>query len=97
MFTTADIMRGNAREPGRTSTVDVPVTATRSSKWTSAAHPVPRGDPDLVPTVDRWFRDAGFEQVFLSAPQHAYGVGVHRLAAQPRPLPRGVRLFTFVR
>jgi hypothetical protein len=56
-----------------------------------------RGQPDLVPTVDGWFADAGFERMYLSGPEHTYGVGVHRLTIEPRPLPRGVRLFTFVR
>lgn len=56
-----------------------------------------RGAPDLVPTVDAWFAEAGFERVYLSGPQHPYGVGVHRLTAEPRPLDAGVRLFTFVR
>jgi hypothetical protein len=56
-----------------------------------------RDDPDMVPTIDGWFADAGFERVFLSGPQHRYGVGVHRLTTPPRPLPRGERLFTFVR
>ncbi len=56
-----------------------------------------RGEPDLVPTIDRWFADAGFAQEFLSAPEHPYGVGVHRLVAPPQPLPEGHRMFTFVR
>ena len=56
-----------------------------------------RGVPDLVPTIDRWFVDAGFAREFVSAPEHPYGVGVHRLVGPPQPLPRGERLFTFVR
>jgi len=60
--------------------------------WTRHREP-----PDLVPTIDGWFADAGFERIFLSGEEHTYGVGVHRLAAEPRPLPGGTRLFTFTR
>jgi hypothetical protein len=56
-----------------------------------------RGDPDLVPTIDRWFVDAGFAQEFVSAAEHQYGVGVHRLVTTPQPLPQGAHLFTFMR
>jgi hypothetical protein len=56
-----------------------------------------RGEPDLVPTIDDWFTDAGFARVFVSAPEHRYGVGVHRLVAETQPLPTGEHLFTFVR
>jgi hypothetical protein len=56
-----------------------------------------RREPDLVPTIDDWFAAAGFARVFVSAPEHQYGVGVHRLVTEPQPLPRGEHLFTFVR
>jgi hypothetical protein len=56
-----------------------------------------RGAPDLVPTIDDWFAGAGFARVFVSAPEHQYGVGVHRLVTEPLPLPQGEHLFTFVR
>jgi hypothetical protein len=56
-----------------------------------------RGEPDLVPTVDRWFVDAGFSQEFLSVAGLDYGVGVHRLVGPARPLPAGEHLFTFIR
>jgi hypothetical protein len=56
-----------------------------------------RGEPDLVPTIDDWFADAGFARVFVSAAEHRYGVGVHRLVTEPQPLPQGKHLFTFVR
>jgi len=56
-----------------------------------------RGEPDLFATIDGWFADAGFARVFASGPEHQYGVGVHRLVAEPRPLPKGEHLFTFVR
>jgi hypothetical protein len=56
-----------------------------------------RGPPDLVTTIDGWFADAGFARVFVSAPEHQYGVGVHRLVNTPQPLPETEHLFTFVR
>jgi hypothetical protein len=56
-----------------------------------------RGAPDLFTTIDGWFIEAGFARVFVSAPEHQYGVGVHRLVGEPRPLPQGEHLFTFVR
>ena len=56
-----------------------------------------RGEPDLVPIIDDWFADAGFVRIFVSEPEHQYGVGVHRLVAEPQPLPEGAHLFTFVR
>jgi hypothetical protein len=56
-----------------------------------------RGEPDLVATIDAWFVDAGFARVFVSAPAHQYGVGVHRLVTDPRPLAKGEHLFTFMR
>ncbi len=60
--------------------------------WTRA-----RREPDLVPAIDGWFAGAGFAREFLSAPELPYGVGVHRLTAEPQPLPADRRLFTFVR
>jgi len=56
-----------------------------------------RGEPDLVPTIDGWFAEAGFEQVFVSAREQGFGVGVHRLVAPPQPFPARRHLFTFVR
>ena len=56
-----------------------------------------RQAPDLVPAIDAWFTAAGCARVFLSGPEHAYGVGVHRLTAAPQPFPCGERLFTFIR
>jgi hypothetical protein len=55
-------------------------------------------DPDLLPAVDGWFRDAGFELVSLKRGPDGrqFGVGVHRLTALPQPYRRGVRLFTFL-
>jgi len=56
-----------------------------------------RGEPDLFATIDEWFVDAGFARVFVSAPEHPYGVGVHRLITDPQPFPKGEHLFTFIR
>ncbi len=56
-----------------------------------------RRDPDLVPVIDGWFGAAGFEREFLSAPEHPYGVGVHRLTGDPQPFHPARRLFTFHR
>ena len=52
--------------------------------------------PDLVPFVCDCFAEQRFELAWLSDPAEQFGVGVHRLAGRPRPLPRGERLFTFV-
>jgi hypothetical protein len=56
-----------------------------------------RRAPDAVPRIVGWFADAGFELDWLSAPGLPYGVGVHRFAGRPAPLPAGERLFTFRR
>lgn len=55
-------------------------------------------DPELLPAVDGWFRDAGFELVSLETGPDGrqFGVGVHRLTAMPQPYRPGVRLFTFL-
>lgn len=57
-----------------------------------------RMEPDVTPTIRKWFGDQGFEEVdFVSPEGFLFGVGVHRLAAAPAPFRPGVRLFTFVR
>jgi hypothetical protein len=56
-----------------------------------------RGAPDLVPTIDEWFVEAGFARIFVSAADLDYGVGVHQLVAAPKQLPEGKRMFTFMR
>jgi hypothetical protein len=57
-----------------------------------------RIEPDLTPTLRRWFRDAGFDEVEFVAPTgFLYSVGAHRLRRSPRPLPDPPeRMFTFV-
>jgi hypothetical protein len=57
-----------------------------------------RNDPDLTPSIRGWFADAGFEEVAFVAPDaDKWSVGVHRLAADPRPLEPGCHWFTFFR
>ena len=57
-------------------------------------------EPELLPRIDGWFRDAGFEAIAVETGAgtdgSAYGLGVHRLAIDPPPFRSGVRLFTFV-
>ena len=53
--------------------------------------------PDLRPSIRRWFAGAGFEELaWVSGDIGDWGVGAHRLVAEPRPFRAGVRLFTFV-
>jgi Methyltransferase domain len=59
--------------------------------WTRHRRP-----PDLVPFVCDCFAEQQFEVAWLSDPAEQFGVGVHRFAGRPPPLPRGERLFTFV-
>lgn len=57
-----------------------------------------RRDPDLTPSIRRWFADAGFEEVAFIAPDDdTWSVGVHRLASDPVPLETGAHWFTFIR
>lgn len=56
-----------------------------------------RSPPDRVPQICAWFGAGGFELVWLSEPDRGYGVGAHRFAGSPEPLPAGVRMFTFIR
>lgn len=53
-------------------------------------------EPDLRPSIRRWFADAGFDEVaFEAGGAKAWGVGAHRFAGPPEPYQAGVRLFTF--
>ena len=57
-----------------------------------------RREPDLTPVIRRWLADAGFAEVAFHAPADVlFSVGVHRFTGEPRDLPRGRTLFTFVR
>jgi hypothetical protein len=60
--------------------------------WTRHRRP-----PDLTPSIQRWFDDAGFEPVAFHAPDDSFfTVGVHRLAGTPAAFEQGARMFTFV-
>lgn len=59
--------------------------------WTR--HPTP---PDLTVRIRQWFAESGFVEVGFEAPaEWNFGVGAHRLIAEPEPFPSGLRLFTF--
>ncbi|MCW2911780.1 MAG: SAM-dependent methyltransferase, partial [Actinomycetia bacterium] len=42
-----------------------------------------------------WFAAGGFELLGVSEPGTRWGVGAHRFAGAPVPLPAGQRMFTF--
>ncbi len=61
-----------------------------------------RRDPDLTPSIRKWFAAAGFEEVAFIAPEGEersaqWSVGVHRLAKEPQALKTGRHWFTFLR
>jgi hypothetical protein len=55
-----------------------------------------RREPDLIPQICEWFAAEGFELIGVSEPATRWGVGAHRFAGTPRPLPAGEPMFTFV-
>jgi hypothetical protein len=56
-----------------------------------------RREPDLTPTIQAWFADAGFDhEAFLPVADSTGAVGVERFAGMPKALERGVRLFEFI-
>jgi hypothetical protein len=55
-----------------------------------------RKSPDLFPRVCDWLEQRGFDRVWVSEPDVVQGIGVHRFTGEPRPLPPGERMFTFV-
>ena len=60
--------------------------------WTR--HPTP---PDLTVPIRQWFAESGFVEVGFEAPEEwRFGVGSHRLIAEPDAFPSDLRLFTFV-
>ena len=60
--------------------------------WTR--HPKP---PDLTVRIRQWFAESGFIEVGFEAPEEwGFGVGAHRLIAEPEAFPSDLRLFTFV-
>lgn len=56
-----------------------------------------RREPDLTPSIRRWFADAGFvEQAFHAPDDAVFSVGVHRFTGRSRPLRAGGSRFRFV-
>lgn len=56
-----------------------------------------RKDPDLTPTIRRWFAEAGFDEVgFDHEDGHEFGVGAQRFVGTPTALEPGRKLFEFV-
>jgi hypothetical protein len=56
-----------------------------------------RREPDLTPTIRRWFAERSFEELaFDTEPGYAFGVGTCRLVGDPAVFSRDVRLFAFV-
>ncbi len=51
---------------------------------------------DLRPTIRRWFREAGFEEVGFTSGTGGWGVGANRMVVEPRPFRAGIRLFSFL-
>ncbi len=60
--------------------------------WTR--HPTP---PDLTVWIRQWFAESGFLEVAFVAPEDLnFGVGSHRLIAEPEAFANGLRLFRFL-
>jgi hypothetical protein len=56
-----------------------------------------RREPDLTPSVRRWFAAESFEEVaFVAPPDLSVTVGSHRYVGPPRDLVTGVRRFRFI-
>jgi hypothetical protein len=57
-----------------------------------------RWEPDITPSICRWFEDHGFEELAIIPPLGPadFGVGVHRYAGLARTLRPGERMFTFI-
>jgi hypothetical protein len=61
--------------------------------WTR--HPKP---PDLTVSIRSWFAQSGFVEDAFEAPEDLrFGVGMHRLIAEPEHFYVGLRLFQFLR
>jgi ubiquinone/menaquinone biosynthesis C-methylase UbiE len=86
---------------GNITDADIARTVRESSRFLA-----PRGtilwtrgrvEPDLTPTIRRWFREAGYRELtFTPIPGTTASVGAVRLRDPPRPFRAGVRLFTFL-
>ena len=56
-----------------------------------------RQEPDITPTIRRWFSEVGSEEVAFVAPSDVqFSVGANRFVGAPLALPIRERLFTFV-
>lgn len=86
---------GNVRDEDVRNTIDhLPELCAPGATvvWTRGRFP-----PDLTPTIRRWYREAGFDELaFVPIPDTTASVGANRLVASPRPLRAGLRLFTFL-
>lgn len=106
--TTANLRRGAPADVlllcgifGNVSDDDVEHTVRRAASlcaegatvvWTRHTSP-----PDLTVRIRQWFAESGFIEVgFDAPPDWKYGVGAHRLIAEPEPFPSDLRLFHFV-
>jgi hypothetical protein len=59
--------------------------------WTRHTAP-----PDLTVRIRQWFAESGFVEVGFEAPEEwRFGVGAHRLIAEPEAFPADLRLFRF--
>ena len=58
-----------------------------------------RLEPDLTPSIRRWFAESGFAESSFDAleNENKYSVGVVRLVGASRPYQPGFRFFTFTR
>jgi hypothetical protein len=59
--------------------------------WTRHRRP-----PDVVPSLCRWFEECGFDEEYVTPADLDFGVGAHRLTAEPRTLEMGQRMFAFI-
>ncbi|MFI5911506.1 SAM-dependent methyltransferase [Dactylosporangium sp. NPDC051541] len=86
---------GNMTEPDALATIAaLPSLCTPGATvlWTRG-----RQHHDPTPKLRAAFTAAGFAEQSYLAPQHSvFSFGVHRLEAQPRPLPAEGRMFTFL-
>jgi hypothetical protein len=55
-----------------------------------------RRQPDLTPSIRRWFSEAGFREMAFESPGlDSFAVGMHQLTRKPSALQGGRRLFRF--
>ena len=78
----------------RTTVLALPAICAKGAAVIWTRH---RREPDLTPTIQAWFAEAGFEHdAFLPVADSTGAVGVERFAGVPRALESGVRLFEFI-